>query len=429
MRLDAVGRSLGVLRRYRGICREEWLDHDSLEKLQKERLGRILEHSYRTDHYRRIMDDAAVSPADAAEDMSAMPVTRKESLRLLPGSFLKKGVSKDSLFKSTSSGSTGDPVEVYLDDEAECHRIAVMYHSEILSGRSPFEMFAYVSTLSRFFKPGRFFSMTGLFPRVYLSILKDEEKNLELMRKHRAKMLMSFTSALISMARANQEKEEPLKLKSILSRGEVLTEEAREMVEDSFSCNVFDRYGSVEFPVMANECPEEHKLHVNAGSYLLEIVDENGKPAESGEIVVTHLLNKTMPMLRYSTGDRGRWGKCSCGRSTPVLESVEGRANDFIILPSGKILPAISLMRIPFESSSKGILRYQIIQEREDLMVFRYMPIGNGMPRETKKRIEVMIRDICNGEAEVEFEEVDRMPLGRTGKLRSFVSKLKQPAK
>jgi len=61
-----------------------------------------------------------------------------------------------------------------------------------------------------------------------------------------------------------------------------------------------------------------------------------------GEIVVSGLENKAMPLIRYCTGDIGKLGeKCSCGRNTKTLE-VFGRKdqvfNGMTELELGKLM-------------------------------------------------------------------------------------------
>ena len=48
-------------------------------------------------------------------------------------------------------------------------------------------------------------------------------------------------------------------------------------------------------------------------------------------------INRAMPFIRYDMGDVGIWrtDPCVCGRSTRTLESVEGRAEDYVVTPEG----------------------------------------------------------------------------------------------
>lgn len=419
---------LNILHRAFAINQEQYLDQDSIEKLQKKRLKKILNCAYNTEYYRKLMERESISIAELEEDITLLPITKKEDIKSSQESFIQNGISKETLRIFKTSGSTGIPMEIYVDKEAFWHRIATNYHSEMTFGRSPVELFAHITVMNRAIPVHQLLKKMKIFPVLHLPITNGEEKNLAILQKSKVKMLRSYPSALNILAKLNQEKDKPLKVKSILSGGEYLSENSRKSIEESFSCPVFNRYGAIEFPSLAKDCTEEKKLHITDGSYLVEIVDKKGKPRKSGtgEIVVTHLFNKSMPFIRYSTGDLGCWGKkCSCGRHSPVIRSLEGRESELIILPSGKLISAFSLSLLPLESAFAGVLKYQIIQEKEEILIFSYVPMGNGMNEKTKKEIKKIIDEVCLGELKVEFEEVDDIKPGKTGKLKNFISKIK----
>lgn len=68
-------------------------------------------------------------------------------------------------------------------------------------------------------------------------------------------------------------------------------------------------------------------LHWNPHVLFVEIRNSEGclvADGERGELIVTHLQNSTAPLLRYRTGDEGRYvapGQCSCGSGHPGVES------------------------------------------------------------------------------------------------------------
>lgn len=77
------------------------------------------------------------------------------------------------------------------------------------------------------------------------------------------------------------------------------------------------------------DCPS---LHVNSDAVYVEAVDphtaETSPPGTPGLLVLTDLLNTSMPFVRYQIGDVGLVAEertCPCGRVTPVM-TVLGRA-------------------------------------------------------------------------------------------------------
>ena len=106
----------------------------------------------------------------------------------------------------------------------------------------------------------------------------------------------------------------------------------RRQVEQSWVCLVLDHYGSTESAFAgAVQCRCREGRHVRALDLLLEIVHPvTGKvlPAgETGELVITTLQRRAMPLLRYRTGDMASLldGPCACGSPLPRLGPVLGR--------------------------------------------------------------------------------------------------------
>ena len=74
-------------------------------------------------------------------------------------------------------------------------------------------------------------------------------------------------------------------------------------------------FGALELPetgVVASPCAHG-TLHAHATSHVVEIVD--------GELVVTPLGARAVPLLRFGTGIRAAWadGPCACGSDLPAL--------------------------------------------------------------------------------------------------------------
>jgi phenylacetate-CoA ligase len=159
---------------------------------------------------------------------------------------------------------------------------------------------------------------------------------------------------------------------------------------------------------------------------MVEIIGKGGKPEKNGlgEVVVTSFHNTPMPFIRYSTGDLAKWGsECSCGRGSPVIESLEGRKTDVFRLPSGKVRPFGALY---IALNQIRVLSFQVVQERADLFVFRYVPLQGDLTPAAKDDIKRRISTACLGEPiAVEFERVDSIKRGGRGKHRYILTKVK----
>jgi phenylacetate-CoA ligase len=414
---------LSVLRKFVSLRDEQWKDRETIEMLQRQRLERVISCAADTGFYSQRLESP---PLELASNLPELPITTKEDVRDDPEAFLRRGVRKDSLKIVKTSGSTGVPLTVYMDRDAFEYRTALFALAETEFGRSPFDLFVEIAhtDVSSF----SFLSRLGIFRKTHLWIHEGEDRLFSALCRLRPDIVGWYPSTLSLIAGLNDDVGRPLKLKSLFCGGEVLTGDCRRMLQDSFSCPVFNHYGAHEFGTIAWECPEEHNLHVNSSTSLVEILDRNGRPKKSGtgELVVTNLHNKVMPFLRFSIGDVGSWGNdCPCGRGLPVLKSLEGRSDDYLVLPSGKVRSGLSMYFVP---RFKGVSSCQIVQEKEDLFVFRHVLTEDPLPASTREDVKRLIKEACLGEEiDIEFEAVDSIKKEAAGKIRRVISKVKRP--
>jgi phenylacetate-CoA ligase len=83
-----------------------------------------------------------------------------------------------------------------------------------------------------------------------------------------------------------------------------------------------------------------------------------------GEVVITPLVNRAMPLLRYRLGDVARLSNepCACGRGSRVLESVEGRVWSLLRTSDGRVIYPGIVDKVVF-TLLPDIERYQAIQD------------------------------------------------------------------
>jgi phenylacetate-CoA ligase len=113
-------------------------------------------------------------------------------------------------------------------------------------------------------------------------------------------------------------------------------------------------YGLSEVPgpALAYECRQHEGLHVHDEHFLVEIIDpDTGRwvgPGTEGELVLTSLTTRAMPLIRFRTGDRVRRleGPCACGNPTERVAWLTGRTDDLMVLRGVKIDRAQVLAQI-----------------------------------------------------------------------------------
>jgi phenylacetate-CoA ligase len=122
----------------------------------------------------------------------------------------------------------------------------------------------------------------------------------------------------------------PRGLKAVYSTADPLSESDRSFLMSAFDCPVYDVYGAREVGIVSWQCSDctPGLMHLNVETAVLELVagGEGGAASgEVGDIVLTTLYNRAMPLIRYRIGDKSlpTDERCSCGRGLPLLRSVE----------------------------------------------------------------------------------------------------------
>ena len=160
---------------------------------------------------------------------------------------------------------------------------------------------------------------------------------------HRLRPDYLFVNGIVArqLALAQLESDfEPIKIEQFLTVSDRVDPQLRELVKDVFGARIIDRYSSEEFGYIALQCPVHDHLHVCSPSLVVEVVDENGYACDigvPGRVLVTSLHNSAMPLIRYDIGDIAELGEpCDTGLNWPVLNQVNGRLRDSIVLPNGE---------------------------------------------------------------------------------------------
>ena len=129
-------------------------------------------------------------------------------------------------------------------------------------------------------------------------------------------------------------------ISQIMTLADRVTPQLRNLVREAFGARIIDRYSSVEFNLIALQCPRHDHMHQIVPNVHLEVVDENNRPVPSGEpgrVLITGIHGYGMPMLRYEQGDIiTMGGPCDTGITWPVVQEVHGRVRSYGIGPDGE---------------------------------------------------------------------------------------------
>lgn len=418
--------------------KNQWLSPAEIEDIQWQKMSMFLKAvaSY-VPYYREVFRNLGLKPEDIQNpvDFLELPlldkyIIRQEGKRMVTEDPLRRG------HESSTGGSTGEPLYFSIDNDASPVRRANTQRSYRMAGIDIGDKQAFIwgFPFDIPLKQRMASAIRNYFSNItYLSSFNMSEKAMRdyaiKLKRNKPDLVIGYPSAVTFFAeylrRSNISGVNP---RAVISSGEKMYPHQRDILESVFGCKVFDRYGSHEFANVAHECEQHKGLHIFSDLMHVEILHENGRPAqpgEVGEIVITDFLNLYMPFVRYRTGDSAVATDrvCECGRGLPLLERIEGRTFDNIMTPDGRSIGGYFwtyLSRIV-----PGIKQFQVEQKQRSGVTFRFVP-GPEWKDEYRERIEKEINDNMGTAVKLNFEQVDEIPLSPAGKFRFIISKVEE---
>jgi phenylacetate-CoA ligase len=242
------------------------------------------------------------------------------------------------------------------------------------------------------------------------------------MTKRRLEWLHGYPSLLALLAGYIVEQRlAPLPPVRVVTTGaENLSTRQRERIRNAFGAPVFQHYGQAEGTANISEC-EHGRLHVDEDFSFVEFV-----PAFEGgsacRIVGTNWTNPAFPLIRYDCGDLATLseGACRCGRTGRLVERVDGRKEDYLILSSGARIGRLDHIF----KDLVHVREAQIRQREPGRAVFRIVK-GDGYDAAgEEKRLLTEARTRLGDETRIDIEYVAAIPRTRSGKLRLVVSEI-----
>lgn len=125
------------------------------------------------------------------------------------------------------------------------------------------------------------------------------------------------------------------------------SEKKRQAIREGLGIELYDIYGLTEIygPGIGINCEHEEGIHYWDDYLYIEIIDpktgETVPDGEPGEIVITTLVKEGAPLLRFRTHDMSRIipEPCSCGRSYPRIDIIQGRSDDMFKVRGVNMFP------------------------------------------------------------------------------------------
>jgi phenylacetate-CoA ligase len=405
-----------------------------LRDLQIKQLRALLIHAHENcPFYRERIDSAGINASrlDNLESFEGFPRLTKHDLQTYGPAMMASGFPESDRVRNQTGGSTGSPLQFYVDKERFDSRMASTHRHDAWAGLRPGDWLAYLwgARLDHVVNGGRWNSLRNelLYRRIELntSVIRDTDWKtfIEQCRRKKPRFLLAYAQSAVLFARHVRENGiDDIKFDSIITTAEVLLPEQRGVLEETFSAKVFDRYGCREVSVIASECEYHTGLHVNAEALLVEVVPDPSLPDSVGKILITDLLNYSMPLIRYEIGDAATWlsqQSCPCGRGLPMLSRVQGRTTDFLLLPDGRRISGPALTLVVADMSE--VRQVQFVQHSPASVTLRVVPgkgYGSHTVSELTRRMGLYLGDTVT----LEVKEAESINSEISGKYRFVVN-------
>ena len=425
-------KTYALLQRSQRWSREEFAAY------QMQALSRLLDHAYENvPYYRRVFDERGLVPGDITtlNDLELLPFLTRDDLQKNLADLKARNYPESAFEYVTTGGSTGIPVGFYY--ERGTSRAREWAFMKTQWDRVGYRFTDRCAVLRGYVvgspKEGTFWKK-ALFGRwLIMSSHHMTEETLpayiDRIRKFRPRFIQAYPSIAVILARYMREHDiEPFPtVKAVLCGSENLYPWQRDLLAGAFGCRVYSWYGNSEQTVLAGECEESTRYHIFPEYGIVELIGRDGRPVEGpgamGEVVATNLTNFVCPLIRYRTMDVAvaAEGQCSCGRSYPLLESVEGRLHEFIVTRDHRL---ISMTAVNMHSDVfDNVAQFQFYQMREGEVLMRIVKKPGYTDRDTERILRELGKKF-EGDVDLTIRFVGKIPRTRRGKYRFLIQDL-----
>lgn len=413
------------------LLASERADRAQIRRGQEENVARVVETTRRrSDFYRRHWQQGG-GPSSVFAQLDGLPVVTKNDFAGAEGAFPLPD-TRGKVLSFRTSGSTGRPMVFHRTAEQDSWFWALRFRIWRWAGYHPGDPYLTINLNPRLgFKKKL---QDRLFRCAYLTFNADNQDSariVETLQRRGIRHLNGFSSSLYALSQYMIRRgEKTPSVRGITSTGDSLYPVYRESVEQAFGAQVLDYYGAggegIHLASQTYESGGRYLLHPE--NALVEFLGKDGPvaPGELGRIVLTQFHNDAMPLVRYELGDLAvpapEDAFCPSGRTLPLMERVEGRVPDLIVVPDGSFL--VPHFFVVLFKNQQSIHRYQIVQKREGRMTAVLVPHEGCSRAQVEDSIRRDVAAATRGQIEVDFDWVAEIPLSGAGKRRLVISDL-----
>ena len=366
---------------------------------------------------------------DAQVLMRILPVVEKQEVRDKFNQFIPSNNNKIKTHLDKTSGSSGTPLIFPCDQNTWAYRHALIFRCMANYGVRVGEPYAYFYGLhwenaTRIKTKIRDLVLNRVRVSAFDMTPEQAMFHYKNIMRHKPTHFLGYPSTIYELCVLLRERGiddiHKLRLKAVFLSTEPLRPYQRQIIEETTNSRCVDMYGSAEGGGNAFECPDG-SLHISSEVTWVQPRDPN---SQSNEIIVTDMMLRSFPMIRYAIGDDAifKTGNCVCGRPHPMLESIEGRSGDPVILPNGRKINS-HLTGYIFKALAKyGVIRrYRFVHDRGQGNLQLFIVVTHDFSDDHMKVIQDEAEVAFGEDVDLTINIVENIPHLPNAKHRDFI--------
>jgi phenylacetate-CoA ligase len=282
----------------------------------------------------------------------------------------------------------------------------------------------------------------GLYRVLRLEATAPPAVMVEALNRHQPEFLYAYGSVLGLLAAEQLEGRLRIGPAAIASSGETHTDELRDAIRSAWGTSTFELYAMTEAGILGSHCERHTGIHLFEDQAIVEVVDERNRPVPPGQVghklLVTNLVTRAQPLLRYEVSDMVAVAaeRCGCGRPFRLLAGIEGRNDDILYFPTaaGGTTAVHPLALRSALAGIPGLAQYKVVHDTDGLHVRVALRPGAD-PAETVRLVSARLTDrlTTQGAArpavQVELRDSLQDERDTAGKFKLVESRVRRPAR
>ena len=392
-----------------------------LQAYQLVEMRKLLDHCYgNVPYYKRIFLKNKWTPADfrSLEDLKNFPVLTKKIIMENRDDLIIEYGDDIKRYPISTSGSTGDKLTFFVDDDCLKREAAFNMRAYIAQGA---EMYDTPSVWLRRYVPPNSESPLWYYDyelkRLYMSAyhLNSEtiHQYIEKINEGNYQTMCTYPSSAYIFACLCEEQNLSLRtIKKIHTTSEVLIKKWYDKVLDVFDIVPCGHYGQMEKVSFMHQNEQSRDMHQNL-EYGIDEFYDNGDGTQG--LIATGFINRFMPFIRYRTED-------TFVLENGVVKDVNGRTSDILVSADGCRLPGVNFYSW-IDKKMPAIKMFQIVQSSPKDIAFNYVQSPDYSDDITEEiRIGLGSR---LGDMEYQINKVDEIKRNKgTNKFKCIINKV-----